>query len=215
MGCDIHAYLDWDEFKKRDGTYYARNIAELHIGRDYLLFAIMAGVRKYGADIKTVAEPKGLPPNISYVVENEYTLYVCDDKDCNNETGICSRKEAENYIKYGSEWWGKLKLQVTHPDWHSTSWLNVEELKKVQGIYSSTRRSEPNNIAIKPGDPIPEGYVKSDRFAWANNDEELIVEEESPGLMGKHKVLESIIKMMEELNDSDVNKTRLIFWFDN
>jgi len=216
MGCDIHPYLDWDEAQKDDGTWYVNNIAKLHISRNYLLFAILADVRNYGKDpIKPVSEPKGLPDRVSYIVQSDYTLFVLPEgeEDCGEE-GCCSYEDGQRWgERYG--WWDKEHGIVNHPDWHSASWFNVEELKKVQEIYASTPKEYPDLKFIKPGQPIPKGFKVSETYAWSNTPETTVVEEIEPGLMGKHEVLESIIKMMESLNDGDVNRSRMVFWFDN
>ena len=104
---------------------------------------------------------------------------------------------------------------VNHPDWHSASWLDVEELKKAQIIYSSCSKEYPDFKMLPLGHEIPEVYKISEKYSWLNTKEMFVVEEINPGLIGKHIVLESIISMMESLNDGDINRTKFIFWFDN
>lgn len=76
MGCDIHI---WTE-KQVDGRWtpaddltgdeseYGRKYAEIYEGRNYALFAMLAGVRN-GYDIVPVRPPKGLPVDLSPEVE--------------------------------------------------------------------------------------------------------------------------------------------------
>ena len=63
MGCDIQLYIE----------VLTENGWELYshptVGRDYELFAKMAGVRNNG-EIETIAQPKGLPNDISYIVRH-------------------------------------------------------------------------------------------------------------------------------------------------
>jgi hypothetical protein len=57
VGCDIHAFV---EFKSGDEWHF---YTEIDISRDYDLFEKMAGVR--GNSVNAIAEPKGLPLDIS------------------------------------------------------------------------------------------------------------------------------------------------------
>jgi hypothetical protein len=68
MGCDIHC---WAEAKKPDGTWDVvpgivtrdtepGNPGEAVEGRNYALFALLAGVRNYD-DVVPLAEPRGIP----------------------------------------------------------------------------------------------------------------------------------------------------------
>jgi len=213
MGCDIHAYLDYDSFFKDDGTWYVYGLAKLHISRDYLLFAILAGVRNYDDEITPVSKPKGVPENISYQVEMDYTLWVLGEGDEVREEGCCTFEQGQRYAERRG-WWREDHKRVIHPDWHSASWLDVEELKKAQEIYASTKKETPHIKFLKKGEEMPESYRISEVYAWSNTEEVTVIEEIDPGVMGKHKVLEGIISMMETLNDGE-NRTRLVFWFDN
>jgi len=156
MGCDIHAYVDFKSFKKDNCDWYIKNLAQIRLGRDYLLFSYLADVRNYN-NITPISPPKDIPKNNSYIVEHDYTLFVLDDAETINESGYCSKKQAEEYVKYGSKWYDENR--VTHPDWHSVSWLTVEELKKVQQEYSKNMALPDVNI-IKPNEKIPDGYKK-------------------------------------------------------
>ncbi len=62
MGCDIHAHTE----VKINGKW--EHYSDLHIHRSYDLFARMADVRN-GGDIEPIAEPRGLPEDISLVTK--------------------------------------------------------------------------------------------------------------------------------------------------
>lgn len=53
MGCDIHAIKE-----KKDKYGYWINVGDPEIGRNYEMFAVLAGVRNYN-DITPISEPKG------------------------------------------------------------------------------------------------------------------------------------------------------------
>lgn len=62
MGCDIHAHIEAKEYE----SFYRQ--AYVHLTRNYLMFGLMAGVRK---DIAMIA-PRGLPTDISTTVRWEH-----------------------------------------------------------------------------------------------------------------------------------------------
>lgn len=84
MGCDIHLYVEerlndgkWgcvDYFKTNpfysDDPLNEKEYKHIPIydGRDYALFATLANVRNYG-DITPISEPRGLPDDVSDIVE--------------------------------------------------------------------------------------------------------------------------------------------------
>jgi hypothetical protein len=73
MGCDIHAYLEYQPW----GGDSWWTFAALHLLRDYSLFAAINGVRNYeGAE--GVVEHRGVPKDCSWQVKQEYTLQVDD-----------------------------------------------------------------------------------------------------------------------------------------
>ena len=150
MGCDIHAYVDYDEPNDHDQEYEydktqkmlaeydlpkegvgqtgrrIRHLGSFHVGRDYLLFGIMAGVVRVphyalfepkglpehlswqtSWDVPesvrvphyALFEPKGLPEHLSWQTLNEATLFVVegDFHAEREESGTCSKESAEQY----------------------------------------------------------------------------------------------------------------------
>jgi len=68
MGCDIHLHV---EIKyKGEWIHYAAP----NVDRHYWLFGVMAGVR---GDEKPIAEPKGLPADISLTTKIDYEYKRC------------------------------------------------------------------------------------------------------------------------------------------
>lgn len=67
MGCDIHLYV---ERKNRDAERY-NPVCRFGIGRDYHLFALIAGVRNWNKwDVPY--PPRGFPDNATYEAKDEY-----------------------------------------------------------------------------------------------------------------------------------------------
>ena len=147
MGCDIH---DWAEVRGPDGRWtkcgavfknpFHRPEDEQnefwnspvtdspYEGRNYRLFAVLAGVRNdYG--IVPIVEPRGVPHDVSPEVLKEYVLTVVPERMAENEEErVCTVQEAERWVASGSSVWVEQGRVVTNPDWHSASWLTLREL---------------------------------------------------------------------------------------
>lgn len=63
MGCDIHMYIEYRK-KGREGQFASLG-GRINPGRNYELFAAMAGVRTYERR-EVMFEPRGLPPDAGY-----------------------------------------------------------------------------------------------------------------------------------------------------
>lgn len=93
MGCDIHmfteykkTYLPEEEQKWQNCDHFTvededepthpdgLELVDVYSGRNYNLFARLAGVRKYNDNIPTLSEPRGLPDDVSPTTRkwNEY-----------------------------------------------------------------------------------------------------------------------------------------------
>lgn len=154
MGCDIHAYIDFQRTDRDPERPFAINFAELHIGRDYALFAVLAGVRQYADGPEPVVGQKGLPETVSYAVRGANELYVVDDKELEGDEGVVLRSTAEKWVDSGSsEWVDEDKKRVTHPDWHSHSWLTTSELEAAINKYEAYY-ADPNHRSQYRGEKV-------------------------------------------------------------
>lgn len=132
MGCDIHMYIEYAD-KKRENKYWMDFGGRINPGRNYTMFGILAGVR---SDEKFSFEPKGVPEVMSYAAAHDNQLYITDDGKGERE---CTKEQAKRWTQSGSSQYVKAangeNLWVTHPDWHSHSWLSTEEYKKALEFY--------------------------------------------------------------------------------
>ncbi len=140
MGCDIHAYVEYS----KDGQYW-KNLTDNAGSRNYVMFGVLAGVRVVDAQL---FEPKGMPEGeLGYVTSHGYWLNVAPDEhpDWADGEGWTALEKAQDWIDRGCSKPdyndGKLR-RVSHPDWHSHSWLTAAELseaiehyRKVVGNY--------------------------------------------------------------------------------
>jgi hypothetical protein len=95
MGCDIHLYVEkkingvWEKqtgfvsnWYDPGSDYFAKdefkNCDSPYGGRNYSLFSFLADVRNYDGEIKPLAQPRGLPDDVSDVVKAESDDWDCD-----------------------------------------------------------------------------------------------------------------------------------------
>jgi len=128
MGCDIHCVI---EYKHEDfnnpNSWDSFGFNSINPGRNYDLFANLAGVRGSPKGGETLASGFGIPDNASWATKYETTVAV-------NDT---NRAEIEGWVARGiSKWVGWVQdlhgkpTRVTHPDWHTHGWADIKRWKK-------------------------------------------------------------------------------------
>lgn len=126
MGCDIHCYIEYHDGHDRWSGFGGR----INPGRNYRLFGALAGVR---TDAIEHVQPRGLPPDIGYVAIEDATLFIGDPAEC---SGCTTRENADRWLAQGcSRYWDAKQTRVTHPDWHSHSWLKTAEFAGAMERY--------------------------------------------------------------------------------
>jgi hypothetical protein len=129
MGCDIHCYV---EFKEKDSTHWHAFGGRINPGRYYGIFTLMAGVR--GNESEAMFQPRGLPSDVASEARGDNQLFISVVK----ETNYVTPEQAEKWVESGSSKYVYANLSddnkpawVTHPNWHSHSWLTADEFSKV------------------------------------------------------------------------------------
>lgn len=205
MGCDIHAYIEYrvkqtptsDEYDKK-----WRNFGhKINPGRNYLIFSIMAGVR--GEESDALFPPKGYPKDAGYAAEYDNFLYINDDEVGDNNV---TKERAETYVKYGcvykNNYEGK-PAWVSHPDWHSHSWLTLNELQLCFKEYINKEHLSWEELE-KQRKELSQRYKEIPANSWV-------------GVVVNHDLApeyQAVIASMEKF-ESLGYETRLVFWFDN
>ena len=140
MGCDIHAYIEYKHWGDKWWPF-----ANLDIDRDYQLFGLMAGVRR--SDIDPVAQPRGVPSDASWKVNDENELFVSDDPSGGREKPYVSKADAARWLNQGISQQGHSESYITDPDWHTHSWLTIPELRQVIKRYEDgCEQDAPNEV---------------------------------------------------------------------
>jgi hypothetical protein len=139
MGADIHAYVEYADFKTAEGEDYWVALTKNFGSRDYYLFGLLAEVRGEGPALFPI---RGMPEGrLSYQTEDGYWLRATEDPALADHDGWTKQERAD---KYATEYHCKAERRadgtvsrVAHPDWHSHSWLATEELAAVLDHYAA------------------------------------------------------------------------------
>ena len=133
MGCDIHMVM---EYRAAPGAedqapWWWSFGGVCNPGRDYSLFNRLAGVR--GPEDGALIPARGLPATFSSEVHHEVLLSIADKPLAEGEVDwpehMVTRRKADEWISGGSSQLVRIRDRdyVTHPDYHSFSWLTLGE----------------------------------------------------------------------------------------
>jgi hypothetical protein len=213
MGCDIHCYV---EYRNRSENKNWQDFGgRINPGRNYLMFSIMAGVRSWGDDDCVLFKPKGLPDDLGYASEHDNFLYITDTKCVCGESKSVTMETAERWVKSGCSVYknnheGK-PTWVSHPDWHSHSWLSLEEYKQILSKYKELEQIEWERMEKERKERLillekhsKDIDSKLSEHSWLLTPLEHCYEPE-------YQAIEASMSKLEEMG----YETRLVFWFDN
>jgi hypothetical protein len=205
MGCDIHIYVEkfdgkewksadtWspDEYDQTRNTNYP----QVYEGRNYELFAILAGVRnRY--DIEPIVRPRGLPGDISNEVQSEADRWNGDG----HSHSWLTLKELQEYD------WNK--------NYVNSGLVDVEGYKefKEKGKPSSYwQAGGGNHITNQEMDE----FVASDKKGGFS-DPCTYVEWQESGTESVDDFLTQTIPKLEKIKGEDKpENVRIVFWFDS
>lgn len=127
MGCDIHLFIEYRNSKKAR-QWDSLSFRDLILRRNYRTFAAMDGVRQCDDFKVDFQPPRGLPKDHSFHAGMANQLYVVDRRDHIGDDEA-SKFDVEKWISQGLSRWID-EDYVTHPDWHSHSWLSPDEYQR-------------------------------------------------------------------------------------
>jgi hypothetical protein len=192
MGCDIHSYIEYRpkglwEFNNKPHSWDNWG-QRYYVGRNYRMFGLLAGLRS-GQD--ALFPVRGVPRDISWHVKEDYTFSIGDSDDGERSVSKETAQEwlSRGYAKYWVDGDGTENTNIiTHPDWHSASWLTADELAAVIERYRSLYYEEEVKEWAAIGQKLSE-----DRF------------------LTMWKVLYANLRTLEDTGF----EARYVFWFDN
>jgi len=232
MGCDIHLYVEkknelgvWEsveEFKTEEYDdevhYYVERKNSFYNGRNYNLFAILADVRngrgfagvKTGEGFNPISEPKGIPEDVSEMVEKLARQWDCDRHSHSYFTveellaydwtqtttlwGVVSAREYEQYDRMRNYQYGpdSYSGSVSGP---SVKHVSEQEMKNLLESIKDSR-----------------GWVDKEKLKEHTN-VFTSVSWEVPYYSAAGSFLSETIWKLLKVGSPD--KVRIVFWFDN
>lgn len=141
MGCDIHMYIEYTNKKRKEENlnegitpYWFNFGAKINPGRNYIMFAVLAGVR---GRYKDSFERKGRIPinQLSWSSKDDFYIYVSE-----NPVEFQYSVTLEQAKKWGERGYEIIEHNgkpswVENPDLHTHTWMSSDELEKAFEIY--------------------------------------------------------------------------------
>ena len=128
MGCNSHTYIEYrrKEYKKDSWSSLLHHEVD---SRNYPLYAKMADVRNYyGEKITPIAPLRGFPEDAGYAAKRDYYLRINDELAAKEYDGYVSSEQASTWVSEGISFFPPDgSNRISHPDWHSASWLTGDE----------------------------------------------------------------------------------------
>lgn len=185
MGTDVHAIVQ----VKINGKWETKEVPDM--GRNYLLFAVLADVRNgYGfagvpthKPITPIGEPRGLPEDLT-LIDGEYV---------------------EGFNRYMNF----LQTKTWLGD-HSHSWLTFHEIKNYDWEQTIDRCGY---VDKEIAEKTPEGEQPESWCGGTSDDTAVFMEWKVPMKEGIHKDFFYMIDAYEQ--HFDLNDVRLVFGFDS
>lgn len=214
MGCDIHVYIECysKQSSLSGGSSYVDTIFDkVSFGRNYTLFGLLAGVRSMD---RPVVPPRGVPtqPELSWAASRDYYIKVVPDDEFTRRMDYSSQQiiKQSELEELKSDPYRKLNItsekMLVNPDWHSSTWLSLEELMLVRKQYLINNIQYYSEIS---------GKRRKELVSFISNKSEF-------DLMKyvfqpyEYAPLHAVISAMSSLEKTDDDiKTRFVCWFDS
>lgn len=158
MGADIHMYVEYRNKKraqedKKEGRkpYWFNYSDRVNPGRNYTMFGILASVRGQYEDS---FEPKGSLPidEMGWCSRHDNFLYIREGVKDHVDNSV-TLETAQKYAGWGRKIINDQEgnpVFVEHPDWHSHTWMSIEELKEAYARYCRHATVEWEEKITKP-----------------------------------------------------------------
>lgn len=187
MATDIHAYLEHQPFPGTTQPVWESLASDVHINRDYSLFAILANVRN-NRSLAPVAFARGLPEQVSWRTEMAWK----------EEGGHDASHLSYEELMHAQEIYSRLAGVRDEVKWAPKFSILGDEWR----VYGE-EREVPHWVFVPPPS-----------INLANRGDLVIAVRSSEGPFGPHPDLTAILAFLG-VYEARGNPTRMIFWFDS
>ena len=227
MGCDIHAHVETGHLN-REGKMTWNHLCDFRFGRNYVLFALMAGVRRYSympnADLLEVALAKRGVNALNDPLLSE------------EETQVIIKEASDNGITSGQPSFEE-KGAPRDMDWKTAEGYTYNIVEDGEENEDSEAQCVARSKAeqwIKEGssevwDTAVDGTILRitgpdwHTASWLDTKEMILVAQRMELAMAGHPYrndttiarLEGLVEMMKRLERDEKTTARVVFWFDN
>ncbi|QDV59016.1 hypothetical protein [Rosistilla oblonga] len=146
MGCDIHSHLEYRHPKHGIEPVIANFFT---FGRDYNLFATLAGVRNYD-ERPVFCSPRGLPEDVSEYIHQQFYTEIIPDNAADWRKNVmhewCYEAQAKQYVEQHNSHirgYNDSHRYVSNPDWHNASYLTRAEIIDSSAVSNYKLSSAP------------------------------------------------------------------------
>lgn len=224
MGCDIHAHVETG-YLNHEGKTAWNHLCNYEFGRNYLLFALMAGVRRYSylpsiQELEVALKKRGVKTLDDPLLSEEETQVIIREASDNGIT-----KGQPSFDKKGAprdmSW--KTAMEYTYTivdDDENTPEEGCVKRSKAEGWIKSGSSEVWETIEEKVTRiTSPDWHTPS----WLDASEMEILAERMrlASLQYEYKIndslakVEGLVDMMKRLERDGGLKARVVFWFDN
>jgi hypothetical protein len=135
MSTELYFQVELQNPRNRRWWHFAR----LRLSDDYTLYALLAGVRGEDGPVpqEQWGEPRGLPQDCAESTLAEDALTIDDQAAALDFPDACRQEDADRWVREGAARFLRHSSAVTHPDFHSGSWLSRAELRSVRDAYAA------------------------------------------------------------------------------
>lgn len=206
MGCDIHMYIEYRNKMVLDNGQMPtwQNFGgRINPGRNYALFALLAGVRNYN-NLPVAFPVRGMPDDAGYASRTDNQIYISEEKFDGEHSVTMER--AKGWVESNSSKFINNKngepTWVTNPDWHSHSWLTTTEFESVFNSYIDLESGW-----HKERVDTHKAFLQNNNTtvnSWDSYTPKMNIEPEYQAILSSMKCLENL-----------GYEARIVFWFDN
>ncbi len=128
----MHLYI---EYKHPESNFWSSFCGRINPESNYTLFSLLAGVRNYGNRHVVLYPPRGIPEDCGYHSRKDDLKYISETELKGSVKPEVAKEWVDQRLSVYVNNQAGIPTWVTHPVWHSHSWLNCDEYEQVLSTY--------------------------------------------------------------------------------